>query len=367
MHIAASILLFLVVSAALAVPVLPERLLPPRVREGLRRLGAACQRLALCGARRMRVQGAASLKRGLALVARLGFGVALLVFVTLSLRLGFLTHNEADSSLGVAAAGLAAVCMVGGAIYLGLAAWLMPAWARGQDLLRRMGLGGVWSEGPREWSRSLREAVEAHTRASKAVCILDVSGRDLLSRGPGPTGGLLLDALAANPSIPARILLLAPEVDALDPDQRRASVFQALLAELDSSAASYIQCLRATLAAVESLNTGRAPEAQVELRLYTEKPALRMALFDDAAIYSPWPARERTGESTWVEALRDSALPSLQEACRRQFARLWAAAAPPSEVRMSAAGSVRVAKGSSAQGSSRKPVEPKLAAMSVSS
>lgn len=201
--------------------------------------------------------------------------------------------------------------------------------SRAYAALEQQGVGALWLADCQRPARKLRENLALATKNSSCVQILDVTGFNLLGKGPGLTGGLLYDTLDTMTGVPVQLLLLEPEARVLDPDQKHATVFQTLLAEMEVTPATYQRKLRATLDAVASLNERRAREARVIVRFYAEKPAFRIVVFDESALLSPWSPRDTTAPRPFLEFLRDpSGTSCFYEEFRRQFARLWTAATP---------------------------------------
>ncbi|MBI4606867.1 MAG: hypothetical protein HY721_33295 [Planctomycetes bacterium] len=229
--------------------------------------------------------------------------------------------------------------LVGGA--RGIVAFL-PRW-RVLEALGSFGFRTFWVQDPAAASPALREALAARIPGTSRVGILDVTGHELIGKGPGPSGGLLYDALAAAADTPVHVLLLQPETQSLDPDARRATVFQTVLAEMDVSPQTYIRRVRATLEAVEALNEKRRPEARIEVRFYAEKPTVRVVIFDESAFVSAWVPRENVTPAAVLEVAREARGPTLFEAFRLQFARLWTAALQKGEASAKAGGFKSVA------------------------
>lgn len=214
---------------------------------------------------------------------------------------------------------------------------------RGAALLGRFGFRGLWVLDPGASAQELREGMLARLRASGRIAIVDVTGHELIGKGGGPNGGLLFDTISAMTSVPVQLLLLQPETFNPDPEQRRATIFQSVLAEMDISPQNYVRRIRATLDAISTLNEARPDDAKIEVRFYNEKPSFRAIVFDECLFASPWVARETTTATPFLEIDREAAEPTLYNAFRFHCARLWIASAPKHEAAIRAQGFKSVA------------------------
>lgn len=273
-------------------------------------------------------ESAGSGDRGLLDCVRALGGFAALVFVVLALSKGVLFENYPDAVWMVFF--LAAVALVSSAALVLTAASIATVipMTQGYSLLSRFGFRGLWVVDAKSPSRQAHEGIAHRLRASTRLGLLDITGFELLGKGPGPTGGLLYDALGSLPDIPVDVLLLKPDARVLDPEEVMATVFQSILAEMAVSSNTYMKRIKSTLQAVSALNEGRPPEAKIEVRFYTEKPTVRALFFDQSLLVWPWHPREGQVPVPVLEVLRETREPTLYEAFRRNFARLWGSAAP---------------------------------------
>lgn len=195
--------------------------------------------------------------------------------------------------------------------------------ARVSETLSHCGLRGLWMMDSGKSQRSLQEALSSRLRASKKLCVIDVCGYELLGKGAGPTGGLLVDVLDQEREVPVYILLCKPDAKSLDPERRKTSVLQNLLAEMNVSHSIYLRRLSMTTEVVEILNEDRQKQAKIKIRFYKEKPAFRALLVDDSCVAIPWHPREESVDLPYVDIARESGSCSFYESYRRHFARLW--------------------------------------------
>jgi hypothetical protein len=221
--------------------------------------------------------------------------------------------------LGSAGAALFLVVVLGALAYV-------PD-SRAHSMLRAHGFLGFWSVDPERPPRPLVDSLIARARTSKKIRVLDVTGYELIGKGPGASGGLLHDMLASVPGVPVELLLLQPENRVVDPDHKHATVYQMVLHDMDVTPAGYRRKLRATLDAVEALNEKRDPESKIALRFYAQKPSFRAVVFDDSALVSPWAPREKDPSFPFLELACAAPKPSLYEGFRRELVRLWRGAA----------------------------------------
>lgn len=199
---------------------------------------------------------------------------------------------------------------------------LLPK-ARGYATLARAGFQAIWITDSRQVPTELRDGLSSCVKSSSMVGIVDVTGHELLGKGPGPSGGLLYDVLHTMTGVPVYLLLVQPEATAIDPEQRKATVFQTLLAEMETTPATLVRKIRSTLEAVVALNESRPAETKISVRFYNEKPTCRAIVFDESVLVSPWQPKENM---PWpvMEVMRKAPEASLYETFRRHFARLWA-------------------------------------------
>ncbi len=228
---------------------------------------------------------------------------------------------------------------VGGLVILGYAMFrsFLPA-AQASALLSRFGFRALWVLDPGMPARDLRDGLSGRVRGATRLSIMDVTGQELLGKGPGPSGGLLYDTLATMTSVPVQLLLLQPETQSPDPEQKRATVFQTVLSEMAISPQNYVRRIRATLDAVQTLNESRPQNTKIEVRFYMEKPMIRAILFDDAILVAPFVARESTTPSHFLEVAKEASEPTLYAAFRFYLARLWALSAGKQEAAAKANG-----------------------------
>lgn len=271
-------------------------------------------------------------KSGERLVKARAWGVTafvLMVFFLLSMEKPFQDHPAGFFRVAMAILG-AVASTLGLAFCFEMVCSFLPA-LRAFGLLSRFGFRALWVLEPGRTARGLREALVARVRGSSRVAILDVTGQELIGKGAGPSGGVLYDTLASMVSVPVQLLLLQPETISPDPEQRRATAFQSVLAEMDITPQNFVRRIRATLDAVQTLNELRAETARIDVRFYTEKPSFRAIVFDGTSLVAPWVPRESNFPSPFLEVGREAAEPTLYNSFRFQFARLWASAAPRKE------------------------------------
>lgn len=200
--------------------------------------------------------------------------------------------------------------------------------ARGYHLLSRSGIQALWAVEPGQSPDLLCDGLAGRMASSQRLGILDVTGYEWIGKGPGAAGGILYDTLSMKTSVPVHLLLLEPESQALDPQERHATVSQTVLAEMDVSLATYQRQVRATLDAIATLNEQRPEDAKIKVAFYNEKPAFRLILFDDSVLVSPWVPKEQGEPVSSIDVSRRSPTPSLHEGFRYHFARLWGLSCP---------------------------------------
>jgi hypothetical protein len=290
------------------------------------------------------------------------FGAAI-VFALLGLQHGSVIQNQPRAISTVFAHGVAGMAASSALVMSILAfAWFLPG-VKAYMTLSQCGLRGLWLTGPQGNPRRLVASIADRMREASHVSILDVTGYELLGKGPGEQGGLLFDALTARPDLPVSLLLLKPHAEAVDPERQQATVFQTVLGELRTPVLTYLKKLRLTLQAVQLLNAERPPEARITVRFYNERPTLRAVIFDAASmLVSPWQPREDTETLTILDIKQDSAAPSLFESFRRSFARLWSQSVD--SVVLAQGSSRRIAKRPAAEAGSAAE-EPRFVAVNL--
>jgi hypothetical protein len=259
--------------------------------------------------------------------ARIWGVAAAFFFVVFTMLDGTVIRNHPDS---VAAAGFyGALAMGTSGLFvfscLAYASFLLKTRACA-PALKRCGFHKLWFVDPKRPSKGLQEAIAARAAKSTHLGILDVTGHETLGKGSGPNGGLLYDTIAANTALPVTLLLLHPKVEERDPERRKATVLQSVLAELGIPAEIYRRRVRITLEVVKTLNAQRPPEGKIQVSFYLERPAFRAVIFDDAALVSPLSPAQHETLYTLHEARPLAAEPSFFKMFRYQFARLRATA-----------------------------------------
>ena len=265
--------------------------------------------------------------RRLLLEARILGGLSAFLFLVLVLRDRVILQNTAEafgSVVSLAFLGL----FVGGILLLaGTALVLGVPRSLGYAMLNRFGFRSIWIANLKQATPQARECFASRLRSTRHMGIIDLTGFELLGKGPGPGGGIIYDILDSLPKIPVEILLLKPDSRTLDPDELMATVFQSTLAEMAVSSGAYSKRIQATLNAVDALNENRADDAIIEVRFYSEKPMARTILLEESVLVSPWDPREKSEAPPMIEIAKDAEGPTLYEAFRRNFSRLWGAAA----------------------------------------
>lgn len=249
--------------------------------------------------------------------------LATLLFVGISFWAGAWSDNEIEALSRVGQCALIAGALGGFLVFTSVAYWSMVPRALGGTHLERSGLKELWSVDLAAPQKKLLQAIQEHVGRSKKVLCLDVTGRKLIGRGPGATGGLLFDALRSRPDLPVCVLLFKPDSQAKDPERKVSSVFSTLLCEMEISREMYIQQLRETLEFIAALNQERTPEGQIQVRYYSEKPSFQVVLFDDSALTFPWQPREEKDLVPILELDQTPEGSAFYESYRRHFARLW--------------------------------------------
>ncbi len=191
------------------------------------------------------------------------------------------------------------------------------------DVFRRGGLFAVWLVDCLHPNRRLRENLRKRISRSSKVCIVDVTGYELLGKGPGDAGAFLFSLLDQARHVPVYIALCKPDPDCIDPERRKVSVLQGLLGEMNMSHSTYLRRVSMTMDAVEVLNQSRDENAKISVRFYTEKPTFRAILLDNSCVAIPFHPREERARLAYVDILRSAIHPTLYESFRRHFGRLW--------------------------------------------
>ena len=189
---------------------------------------------------------------------------------------------------------------------------------RAATTLHACGLRGAWVTEPDQSTGSFTESVCDWLGDSSHVGVLDITGYDALVKG-----GWLHEAILNAPDVPVSVLLLKPGVSDKDPERQQATVFQTVLADLGISASAYERRLRATVETIRLMNETRAPEGQIQLNYYSEKPTFQGVFFDRQALVAPCGTFDNPKSFLHLEAAEDGKPPSCFEIFWRQFARLW--------------------------------------------
>jgi hypothetical protein len=264
---------------------------------------------------------------------RLWGSVSTILAVLFSLFDGGLFHNKPQALYGVVSSTILAM---GGSsfVVMTLLAYtsLLPK-ARGYATLARAGFQAVWVTDPKQVPAQLRDGLSSCVKGSSMVGIVDVTGHELLGKGPGAGGGLLFDVLHTMTGVPVYVLLLQPEATAIDPEQKKATVYQTILAETGNSPTTYVRKIKGTLEAVATLNESRPAESKIKVRFYNEMPTCRAIVFDDSVLVSPWQPKENAPLPV-IEVMRKAPEASLYETFRRHFARLWSFSIAEAEVHL---------------------------------
>lgn len=249
--------------------------------------------------------------------------MAALCFVLFAIVSGARVQNSPES---VAAFGFSSVLAFGTSTFLVVTTLAYAEsfrWCVGSGHLKKCGFQRLWTVESEQVPESLHDTVASLLAGSSAVRILEVTGHEILGRGPGAKGGLLYDAIAAKTDMPISLLLLDPGTSALDPERLKATVMQTVLSELGTTAPLFRRRLQSTLAAVRELNQRRPSNAKIDVRLYAEKPTVTAVIFDDSALVSPMSKLQ--GDTIYTLHLpgRFSTEPSFFKVFRSHFARLW--------------------------------------------
>jgi hypothetical protein len=282
------------------------------------------QKKLLRGADRAVFHDSAARDRQLLGRSRLIGGVAAGLFTIIALRWGGLFRDQLGSTWGLLAGAAGSLLLSALGVLLAIAAASFVPKARGYSLLERFGFRAFWVIDARQPSRAVRSALAERIQGATRLGIVDVTGAEILGKGPGQSGGLLYDVLDAFPKVPVQILLLKPDARVLDPEEVLATVFQSLLAEMQVTSGTYMKRINATLNAIQSLNEARPPEGKIDVRFYSEKPMVRAIVLDEIAFISPWQPRDNADETPILEVAREGSEAGFHEAFRRHFARLWA-------------------------------------------
>ena len=265
------------------------------------------------------------------LCLRLWLIIGVLLFVAFGLRDGAMIRNQ-PGSIGTVVA-YSFLSMGGSALII----FSLLAYSRFLpdrkilSTLSRCGFRGLWVSGLNPSSPELLDEIESRLRTASHVAIQDVTGFELLGKGKAQADGrgTLLDLVERAPGVPVSILLLNPNCRDVDPDRRRATIFQTTLSEMHITALTYIRRLRQTLKTVQRLNASRAAEARIQVRFYSEKPTVRAIIFDDSMLVSPWIPQEdnEPRKVTFFDVGPSPGAPSFFESFRRDYNRIWIGAA----------------------------------------
>lgn len=256
--------------------------------------------------------------------------LSVLVLFVGSLWFGGVTRNNHPDSIPAvlfwaAFAGIASFLML--AVFSACATYIPRT--RGHHALYRQGFQALWNVVSDRAPPGLIDAIGARMKASSCVRILDVTGYELIGKGPDKNGGILYDTLSTMTAVPVQILLLEPEARVLDPDQKHATVYQTILAEMEGTPVTYHRKLKSTLQALQVLNANRPAESRIVARFYQEKPCFREILFDGSVMVLPPFSRENQADLPIIELSKaEGASSSFFEGFRRNFSRLWAASSP---------------------------------------
>jgi hypothetical protein len=289
---------------------------------------------------------------------RIWVAIGLTIVASMGFRNGVVLRNEPESLVR------APICVLfglgAGALIVG-AAKALVTWlplARMRRLLQDVGIRSLQVVAPESGNARLHASLPGRIKGSNRVSILDVTGFELIGKGPGTSGGILHDALATMTGVPVQVLLVEPGTAAPDPEERHATVFQTVLAELGISAQTFDRQVRATLDAIEALNEHRAPEARIQVAFHQERPTFQLILFDDGVLVAPWAGGATKEDVPYLDIGADSPITSLHEGFRRHFTRLWALAlgrvkasgsrAVPKSVRLGAGAPAGSSSGSAA-------------------
>ncbi len=286
-------------------------------------LQVGLRRTVLCTANQALFQPDEETARRTLFCVKMWFFVAAAVFVGLGIYDGTVIRNEIDSVTTVAFYGLLAF-LASSFIVLSFVAysWLLPGF-RAFATLSRCGFRGVWVLSKNQLPNRLSAQMIEKASATKRISVVDVSGYELLVKGPANSEGLLIPLLNKATDLPVSLLLLNPLSSEMDPDRRQMTVYQSVLAEMEMQAATYMKRLHKTVATIAAINAERSPEAQIEIRYYNEKPTMRAVMFDDTMFVLPWRALLQNGDVPCLEVTSDATVPSFYETFRRDCSRLW--------------------------------------------
>ena len=114
--------------------------------------------------------------------------IAALLFVILCVKDGALFRNESSALLSVLLR--AGVSLAAGGLLIttviALASFIPKA--QGYALLSRYGFRGLWVVEMKQPSRESRDGLARRIQGSSRVGIVDITGFELLGKGPGPSG-----------------------------------------------------------------------------------------------------------------------------------------------------------------------------------
>jgi hypothetical protein len=257
-----------------------------------------------------------------ALLQRWGIASAVL-YVAIGLVHGTIFLNHPSSVVAAIIDACLSIVFAAALLALFDAVYFFLPRLRAFNLLSRCGLRAIWLAQPQKQNRRLQESLLRRACKSEMLGVVDITGFELLGKGPGPAGGLLYDAISRARHLPVYLVLCNPESEETDPERKVSTVLQNLLGEMNLSPTAYARRLKATVDAVQALNQERPEGSRIIIRFYREKPTFRALVFDDAAIALSWNAREDAPTQSFLEVLRDSEHGSFYETFRRHFARLW--------------------------------------------
>lgn len=250
-------------------------------------------------------------------------GLTVAILVVLSIGAGLPAPDPARAALGAAALAAGSLAAAFAAVLAANAILAYLPQSRALSAFEHHGFRSLWVVSEGRCPPELVDALSSKAKSSALVRVIDLTGHEFLGKGPGLGGGLLHDVFAQMAGVPVQVLLLDPDTRAPDPDHKQATVYQAVLGELELSPSSFRRKVRATLDAIESLNEKRAPEAKIAVRFSEERPSFRGIVFDDAAFVSAGFPSDKERSYPLVEIAKASGTPSLYEAFRRESARLW--------------------------------------------
>lgn len=216
-----------------------------------------------------------------------------------------------------------ALALAGAAVFTVIAYAWAPSGFRALVISSRSGLQGLRVLDAKVRSREFSSYLSTSAQSTSNILVLDVTGFELFVERTVGEEGYLVEILRTHQSVPVSVLLLDPNAHEVDPDRQRLTVFQTVLGELQMSATVFMKRLRRTLASIATLNESRPPEAQIEVRYYSEKPGVGAIVFDRSMLVSPWSGAGQIHDCPSFQLGADAPLPSLYESFRRHVIRLW--------------------------------------------